>query len=1497
MKVKLITKTSAKSGNLVNEYNPLQNLTGEKGYFDTDKIQFDLNHPLEIECQPSYDNSVNLIMVDDKNPPLLVNSAFSVKENHTFEVVDRNQTEQTNIYNEDKLKQQAALFRYLDVIPRFNLLAVMNDGCLKGGNYTFYLRLADNDYNKSDVVAESSIISIFKGDANNISGISGTLMDELTDKTVKLQLCNIDKTFSKAYLSYKRSYADLNGVLLEEYKELIEPYHVTSDEFEITINGYENVNTISEEDLNVRYNVYDAVKTQAQVQNMLFFGNVQEPIIASTDLQQEAYKIKVKCIQKTDSIGYVYTDYTAQSVEFAEYYNPINTYSSLGYWPEEYYRIGVVFIFKNDSLSPVYNLLGLEIKELNKNNIDDISFEKIDTSETLIEIEGKKYNTKGVFKLPFVDIQQGETTKPLGFKFDISELNLDKFDIKGLFFVRQARVPTILAQGISMGIVDGTSTPALYDPSPTVKSYFTECFDSLYHKGCDLKTHNTRLKTIEDHNYRISKDGPECLLARQLERRVCYSNGLNCYGYPDGGYLNKFYNEKQNPYACQCRSILCADAHLNKSLQSIFDGSKFSVKPLYNTTMKSDTTKRVFQYVKNQSVIGIDNKVDLAYMPENTALRIINKQRFASQCGSAEKASSVRSVHYKYYNNPEEWEKEWPADKKNKYNPNDKKFVDLVRGNFAAYIAVLNNGLLDPGLMYNIYVNDSQEVETQIKIRGADETSFVRISDRYSLSDWDKELEIFGGDCFTNTVTVQMQTNFIDNNTPTNEILVDNHMFHALSPEDGKEWSENEELLVIDKRNDESELSKKYSWVVKPTAKAWEKVQLGDWNAVDLGHWVTYKCLSNFNLGLRVENDQYVDEKARMGTSRSFYPKSGGNVSASIKVPDSDILNAGLSSTLSAKKYFEYKDLPYTKSMFDNRIAFSNIQVEEDFKNAYRVFQGLSYDDIERQYGSIVKLLEYGTDLFCVFEHGCAIIPINEKALMQTTMGQSIHMYGAGVLPEKVTPISTNYGSTWQESIIKTANGIYGVDSVAKKIWRFNATGFSIISDTLVQRFLNDNLILSENDKQPIIAFKNIKTHYNAHKNDVMFTFYNGSRVWNLCYNERIEKWTTKYSWTPLCSESINNSFISIDRERSKIYSYVHNNKTTEKGLRAIESGDEGCLFIVESDYVLKHQDFKIVGYDVKKYLPKIKHIQVDFIENGQFVTKILDSGFIHSEQVSSHPDMNISVVMSNEHQDCLQLKVETNNMKLISIMVNLDLIADDVKINEDVALVVDYDSLSDEDKLIYDPYVRNGLFVHGRSGIYDEIDYFDCDLDNQIKPTFWYNKQEPFEFEFVVNQPTGIHKIFNNLVMISNNVEPDSLEIEIVGDVYGFDKEAVYKYNDCEEHSHDLPKTDFVTMTPVKDKYYKTDVTWDPILNQYMLKTHQDVLNINDYGRRIGNMQYKEDAWYMTLQPIYHKLTNNSKLQSTRIRDKFARIRIKYKGDKLVIINAIQTLANVSYS
>jgi hypothetical protein len=52
---------------------------------------------------------------------------------------------------------------------------------------------------------------------------------------------------------------------------------------------------------------------------------------------------------------------------------------------------------------------------------------------------------------------------------------------------------------------------------------------------------------------------------------------------------------------------------------------------------------------------------------------------------------------------------------------------------------------------------------------------------------------------------------------------------------------------------------------------------------------------------------------------------------------------------------------------------------------------------------------------------------------------------------------------------MQTPAGIYGVDTVGKKIWKVSSDGFTIIS-------------LTERELDPIIGIRNVKTHYNKYK-------------------------------------------------------------------------------------------------------------------------------------------------------------------------------------------------------------------------------------------------------------------------------------------------------------------------------------------------------------------------------------------------------------------------------
>lgn len=306
MDYKLFVQKYPQEGDLQHSYSPLKNKIKEDNSiddFNTTELSIDLNNPLNIECQPSYDGTVNLIINDDKNPPRIINTRFTKIEDNRFRIINRNQTEQTNLYREGEIDLQTRLFRNINKMPRFNFIEMNYFGQLKGGNYTFYMKYADSDYNKTDIVCESGQISVFKGNLLDINSISGTLKDERTDKSIKLQITNIDETFNKFYLYYTREYSDTNGFRLSETVSLINPYEIKGETQEIIINGFEETELVTDSELNIQYNYVTNVKTQAQVQNMLFFGNIENVNVDVKNLQNISYFFEVSFEQKENTIG------------------------------------------------------------------------------------------------------------------------------------------------------------------------------------------------------------------------------------------------------------------------------------------------------------------------------------------------------------------------------------------------------------------------------------------------------------------------------------------------------------------------------------------------------------------------------------------------------------------------------------------------------------------------------------------------------------------------------------------------------------------------------------------------------------------------------------------------------------------------------------------------------------------------------------------------------------------------------------------------------------------------------------------------------------------------------------------------------------------------------------------------------------------------------------------------------------------------------------------
>ena len=1655
--------------------------------FDTDELNFDINHPVDILPQYSYDGSTNLIINDGKNPPRLINSRFSPLGKGKYQIVDRKGDNDTNIYDQgSQFESDTSLYKTYVGIPKLEFINVYQNGNLPVGNYHFYFRYVDADGNETDFVAESGMVSVFKGSQHG--SIHSGFRDENSYKSIRFILSNVDPAYQYVNVYYTRSTSDIDQNAVVTAYKINQKFLVNNSLIcQIYITGSEDSSEVTLDEINTKYQIAQNVQTQASCQNMLFFGNVTNQIIDYKEFADLSLRFMARP-DKTKEYSPVPHDYN-NTIE-GTYSDPKFIYNYTGYQNHEIYRFGIVYLMSNGTLSPVFNIRGMFFTNY------DQSYSKFNIYNTVNETSTRNYITynedtgiiyksannnqdesqetseslENVFGV--VRIESGlnsEINNVIGIRIEIDDKEtlfqeFKKYQIKGYFFVRQKRIPLRLCQALTVGIDRESNTPLLYtDYSTQINSKSKENVNEsnpFFITERFLSDSRTLVHNLEDRLYCVK------------------TSDVNKYG------------------------AICPEYDINSPyFNTLFCGDQYIVEQVTNSTpLQQDSGENRHFYINNPTYLDYNNRpclnTKIVGVEDNTKLIEVGNKLFSARAGEAEEA-----FRYEYINQ-------------------ELKSTDasnLLRGSYGPYLAF--DGYKYPGTLVNIYIKDYLSMNKQelFKIRINDKSPYFAISDRYDITQIPEENFVFyRGDSYICTFTHRFNRNFQDPSAPINNKIVDENC-----------WKDN--FKVSD-------------GVVK--TENFEKINLGDVNAVKIGMWVTFQLVSSSNLNIRSLDDSNVDETALTGHPRGFYPYYGMSADGSYKTPESLCINKGFNKSLSERYNFEVPDIPAIKNDFTNRISYSDIHVNDAFKNGFRTFQGTHYRDYPKTYGQITKLVEFRGNLICVFEHGVALIPVNERAVAGEGAGGNVFINTSNVLPENPKIISDTFGSQWKDSIIKTPVGIYGVDTIGKKIWRTNGENFECISDFRVQEFLNKNISLSERELEPIIGVRNVKTHYNKFKRDVMFTFYDNlygfeEKVWNLCYNELQQKWITFYSWVPSYSENISNQYFSFDRNTSKWITklgisnagnnfsdgvclsdnIIPNNAkngypigTLSLANRTLPEGEGISVltyYTLDRDslgnfnyFDIKYQKYQIVN-NKKSYIgdyvaleemlqdsdknydsilvlktaavnlcselyirgsnKEISTLETIIAKEGKW-KKLSDelSGELyyriyednnHSKYTDYNPKIHKCVEKKTTLEVTLNFYPWLNNCVINSNYpiykddrgrrIQLSTIDKDRRLNGNkivtllnirANILVTYDEKIPSLVEAYTSSFKNGTQVnagyyqsvvavmpqynmqflttdfwkHGQAGI--------IDIADKIYPTYWYGKQHPFEFEFIVADNPQLHKIFDNLEIISNNAEPESFHYEIVGDCYEFAKDKknmyirqeatkeLYQYNgsnilfdsdyvklDSEHRKRymiqngariELQGYDKSTLLPlyycrrndfnnIEDYYHLKDgtsqskdfsalsgaeiVKYDT-LQEYRIWNHAKAINIADdtKGRIRGNMQYKEDKWYVQINPINLVQKNEeewedlngektdkipvelnqnplpddilnpnelevppsfvasgdsggrgyvqwnweeSENKEVKIKDKWIKIRIRYKGDNLAIITAIRTLYSASYA
>ena len=1181
--------------------------SGELVDFITNELSFNLSNPVEILPQYSYDGSVNLILNDGINIPRLINSRFTVTGQNTYKVIDRKGDNDTSIYDQgEQFDVDTSLFKNVNKIPQLEYLGTAS-GNMKIGNYHFYFKYSDADGNESDWVAESGLVSVFIG--TNPQSTNTGVRDENSIKSVRFKLSNIDIGYSYVKVYYTRYSADIDSNLIVQAKRIDKNFLINnSGVCMILITGDENETEVTLEEINSSFDVIQNAKTQCTAGNRLFMANVHKSkieydLLSKLSLCFCPYKFE----EPYPLIDGIDENYNINSVSHG-YYDTKYIYDKTGYWPGELYRIGIVYILKDGSLSPVFNIRGAtNIPIFNENvNVykieEDLKNNELSLSDILSEIDysednymivksiAPNENAKGVIQFSN-DVASPFSIFGLNIRTNPKIINELKKYTKGFFFVRQKRIPLTLCQGIAVGLDNESRTPVL--PSLKTTDTVLKDFSKENLKRTNVKTSNlnginfisegflSRFKyTVKEKETNGWSDFGTTLgiialatIATAVVIFTCgaglavagaglaaaWSGGMaaltgttgiiagsvagagvvaaavtEVYQYTTRPRLNDLdqeeligknipedydYEEEEesrilthniedryiikDPNYVTTSALIVPDYQVNQPYYNQFlNGSTFSVQLTHEQSVHNFANHGYFSskerhfYINNYDVQNdtTNYKVQLVGVPDGCPIKMIGETKYSARAGYPEEAFKYECQGSSYEND---------IDKKEN--------SDIIRGYFGSYVGMKNYqghetdqvNIMIPGYNENNLYN-------YIQLRMQDTSAFYAISDRIDINNINKNTSIlaesesenkdfseiyYRGDCYICQYTHRINRNFNDPSAPYNDVIIDE-----------KTWKDN-----YDPENTE-----KYA-----------NINLGDVNAVQLGMWLTFTLRSSYNLNIRTIDKSNVDEYIMCGNYRSFYPNYGQLAHGSQKIPDSDQYNKGFSKSVSEKYYFEVPDVPYIKQEFQNRIIFSDIHINDAYKNGFRVIRTMNHKDFPMTYGSITKLVELKNALLVVFEHGIGLVTINNNA-----------EHTSQILSD-LTIISDMYGSQWKDSILKTPSGIYGVDTVAKKIWRVKNGQLEIISDFKVQEFLNQNITLSERELSPMIGIRNVKTFYNAFKHDIMFTFYDNlygttEKSWNLCWNEILSLFTTFYSWIPAEMQNIDNIPFSFNRDTVK---------------------------------------------------------------------------------------------------------------------------------------------------------------------------------------------------------------------------------------------------------------------------------------------------------------------------------------------------------------------------
>ena len=280
-----------------------------------------------------------------------------------------------------------SLFKKYKKIPVVNDITVVDGaGTLAPGSYNFSIQYLDEDFNPTEFVTSTETISIY----NTPSTIAyrdkrGATMErndsylnfEISNKAIKIvfDLESLDTTFPFYRLAISEAAAGNGEISDTKYTAEIS---TKNNIFYYTGSNYESIGTQAE--VTMFNNIIEKAQSIEQIENRLILGDVEGKQINYCKFQKYASKINTDLITKTVIIS---------DADKGNAKDPVAHFNGIGYMPGEIYSLGIVYIFDDNTTTPVFHIPGK-----NPNYAPDTVFSEGDSIYAMSEVNNSCTETE-----------------------------------------------------------------------------------------------------------------------------------------------------------------------------------------------------------------------------------------------------------------------------------------------------------------------------------------------------------------------------------------------------------------------------------------------------------------------------------------------------------------------------------------------------------------------------------------------------------------------------------------------------------------------------------------------------------------------------------------------------------------------------------------------------------------------------------------------------------------------------------------------------------------------------------------------------------------------------------------------------------------------------------------------------------------------------------------------------------------------------------------------